>query len=107
MTAISDERLREVVAAIPAGCWASYRDLALACGASVRHARTLNQRLQRGNVPGAHRVLLANGAIAPTALGDPVRVRQQLDAEGVPFINDRAHPSARVDPAALRRRNCG
>jgi len=39
------DRVREVVAAIPHGHWASYGDVALAAGGTLQHARALNQRL--------------------------------------------------------------
>ncbi len=40
------ERVREVVASIPPGRWASYGDVALAAGGTLQHARALNGRRQ-------------------------------------------------------------
>src|ERR1700704_6067770 len=51
------DRMREIVAAIPPGAWMSYGDVAAAAGGSDVHARTLNQRFIREELPGAHRVL--------------------------------------------------
>jgi alkylated DNA nucleotide flippase Atl1 len=92
--------IARVVAGIPAGGWMSYGDVAAAAGGSDRHARTLNQQFIRHRMPGAPRVLMADGRISPAALGDAANVRRQLEAEGVRFDRDRASQDARVSATA-------
>ena len=63
--------LPEIVASIPRGAWMSYGDVARAAGGEDVHARTLNGRFTRAEMPGAHRVLKSDGTVGGTALGDP------------------------------------
>ena len=95
---MDNDRLIAVLDGIPRGSWASYADVAVAAGGTLRHARALNRRLSIMGHKHAHRVLKSNGTVAPTALGDPDAVRRKLKREGVRFEDGRAPQAARVRP---------
>ena len=94
--ALDPSRVASVVRKIPEGRWMSYGDVARACGGEDRHARALNQLFIRYAIPRAYRVLMTDGSISPSALGEPAGVRASLEAEGGRFDGARASRDARL-----------
>ena len=92
------ELLPGIIASIPPGAWMSYGDVARAAGGGDTHARSLNGRFTRAEMPGAHRVLKSDGTVGGTAHGDPAALRRLHDAHGHELENGRAPQSARVRP---------
>jgi alkylated DNA nucleotide flippase Atl1 len=95
---MDNERLLSLLDDVPAGRWISYADLAVASGGSVLAAKRVNQLLIKHKHPNAHRVLKSDGTIAPTALGNPDKVRRALKREGITFTGGRAPQEARLRP---------
>jgi alkylated DNA nucleotide flippase Atl1 len=92
--------LHEVLAAVPAGRWTTYGDLAGLVGTA---ARPLGQHIQScPSCPNPHRVLGADRTPRPGfAWGDPADTRSQqeaLEAEGIPFSGGAADSSLRWTP---------
>ena len=103
----TDPKWQRVVAAVSlveAGWWTSYGDLADLAGLS---AQSVGQFMSTGQAGNAHRVLHANGAIAPGfTWPDADRtddVRQVLEREGLTFDHaGHADPAQRITTDNLR-----
>jgi alkylated DNA nucleotide flippase Atl1 len=98
--------VHRAVAAVPAGSWTSYGDLAALVGT---HPMPIGQHLATTPMPNAHRVLHAQGSISPASrwsTADGRDVRTVLVEEGIVFgtVSGRASQSQRLDAAALSRR---
>jgi alkylated DNA nucleotide flippase Atl1 len=95
--------LHQAMAAIPAGHWTTYGELAALIGTA---AQPLGQHIQHCSAcPNAQRVLGAGGKPRPgVSWSNPSETRSQqdwLEAEGVGFSNGAADPSRRLDAEAL------
>lgn len=92
------EPLHHIMAAIPAGRWTTYGDIAKRIGTA---AQPLGQHIANcPDCPNAQRVLGADGRPRPNfAWADPTDTRTQreaLEAEGVAFTGDAAPQSCRL-----------
>lgn len=90
--------LSQVLAAVPAGSWTTYGDVATAVGT---HPVPLGQRLANVPVANAYRVLGAGGVVAANFKwleeGKSASAREVLEAEGVEFDGaGRANPNQRL-----------
>jgi alkylated DNA nucleotide flippase Atl1 len=95
--------LHQAMAAIPAGRWTTYGELAALVGTAPQ---PLGQHIQHcGACPNAQRVLGADGRSRPgVSWSDPNEIRGQqewLEAEGVEFSNGAADPGRHLDAEAL------
>ncbi|MFI6778744.1 DUF262 domain-containing protein [Nocardia sp. NPDC050412] len=101
--------LLNVLAALPAGRWTTYGDLANLLGTA---AQPLGNWMRSHPAPNAHRVLSAQGSFAegfrwidPACIDDP---RQMLESEGVRFsASGRAASGQRLTPAELANLSTG
>ncbi|OZG65016.1 cysteine methyltransferase [Bifidobacterium hapali] len=92
MTGTFNQRVYDVVRAIPAGKVATYGQIAALAG-RPRNARFVGFALHANPEPGVipcHRVVFRDGSLAPGfAFGGPDAQRALLEAEGVRFIPPR------------------
>lgn len=95
----------DITAAIPAGAWTSYGDLAVAIGT---HPRPVGTRIATNTGPNFWRVLRGDGTVAEGfawGVGSEHEGRGQVDvlaSEGVPILGGAADPVQRLDANALR-----
>ncbi|WP_324273550.1 GmrSD restriction endonuclease domain-containing protein [Blastococcus brunescens] len=94
--------LATALAALPAGSWTSYGDLAALIGS---HAVPVGQYIAGNPVPNAHRVLKAAGVVSPDFRWlEPGRTdspEQMLRDEGVEFDSGRASKAQRFTSSEL------
>ena len=104
------EKALQLIAAIPAGKWASYQEVAEAAGGSGKFAgRGLGQKLLNATADelpnSVHRVLRWNGTVSPGwvgEIGDAAACRALLESEGLTFDgNGRADGASHIDVASL------
>jgi alkylated DNA nucleotide flippase Atl1 len=94
--------LRKACAALPAGTWTTYGDLAELIGS---HPVPVGVHLAHHPIPNAWRVLMVDGAISPSfrweaadRTDDP---KELLESEGIIFTNGRADPAQRITGTEL------
>jgi alkylated DNA nucleotide flippase Atl1 len=96
----SDEGILRAAQVIPEGYWTAYGEIGLAATGTRRAARIVARVASRTHsFPNAWRVIHADGSIPEgwgRADGGPARCRQLLEAEGVRFIDGRAHPEKKI-----------
>jgi alkylated DNA nucleotide flippase Atl1 len=98
------EKAMEVMAAIPAGYWMSYADLAVAAGGSRAAALAVGNYLANtDDLPPncVHRVLLGDGKVSDAwrgELGGPEEAQALLESEDLVFTNGKADKNRRWKP---------
>lgn len=89
MGASFNDHVYDIVKQIPAGCVATYGQVAALAG-KPRNARAVGYALHANPEPGVipcHRVVFRDGSLAPGfAFGGPDRQRALLRSEGVTFV---------------------
>jgi alkylated DNA nucleotide flippase Atl1 len=95
-----DQKFMRAAAVVPEGLWTAYGEIGLAVTGRRNAARAVARCASRTPAfPNAWRVIRADGSI-PEGWGgggsEPRRCREQLEAEGVRFTNDRADPEKKM-----------
>lgn len=91
-------KVRAIVGTIPAGCWASYGDVAAAAGTN---AQSVGNHLANHEALNAHRVLRSDGTVADNFRwldqNETRNAREVLTDEGLEFTTSgKADPTARL-----------
>jgi len=110
------DRASSFIAAVPAGRWTTYKEVATAAG-NENGAQPVGNWCRRngGDIPNVHRVIRANGYIAeeftPAGTGipaDAAGVRERLRAQGVGINSSgKANPAQRFTVEDWRERGGG
>lgn len=107
MADFSHEDVLALVELIPPGHWTTYGDIAKALGGDPRMSNfKVGTPLRNRRSPNGHRVLQARGIpVSPDSyrkFGRRLDQRDELEAEGLRFIDGRADPRRQLDAGALR-----
>lgn len=99
----------DIVRQIPAGCVATYGQVAALAG-RPRNARMVGYALHSNPEPGVipcHRVVFRDGSLAPGfAFGGPDRQRALLESEGVAFTEASQQGNAGADGLRVDLSRC-
>lgn len=104
-----NHQVYDIVRRIPAGCVATYGQVAALAGKS-RNARMVGYALHANPEPGVipcHRVVFRDGSLAPGfAFGGPDQQRALLESEGVVFTGARAQGNAGAEGLRVDLSRC-